>query len=466
MSAYKKSIPAAILAGFFWGMSLLVAAGCSNHVDGTTPSCQESKDQHEHMADTGHEDPGHNHDHGEASSGEIMSMSLDELAQVMCEHNMPAYECTSCRYEVGVVKVPAALLKEDAAADGGLIRSQPVATVAVTNDMNVTGEVQLNENTAVKISPRISGIVESVRVDIGAHVMKGDVLFTVNSSELGRALVDYERSRALTALSATNFEREKSLFNRKIASAQDMIEAQMVYEQHKTELKASEQALHVLGLSEEDLEPMIKDKKCVGTISLPVRAPIEGTIVEKHALVGEFLEPGSMVMLLADLTTVWVWANIYEQDLSQHIEARKQGPLPAQAFVRAFPETPFPGRIDYIGVTMEEQTRTVKVRATVENKNRRLRPGMFCDLRIGITKGEEALAIPRSALLSDEGKDFVFKHWQGDLYVRRPVTTGREFFDKVEILEGLAPREIIVAEGGFLLKSDILREKMGAGCAD
>jgi cobalt-zinc-cadmium efflux system membrane fusion protein len=171
-------------------------------------------------------------------------------------------------------------------------------------------------------------------------------------------------------------------------------------------------------------------------------------------------------MLLADLATVWVWADIYEQDLPRLIEARVSGPIPAQMFVRAFPEEPFPGRIDYIGATMEERTRTVKVRATVENERRLLRPGMFCEIRMGITGLEEALAIPRSALFSDEGRDFVFTHWKGDYYVRRPVRRGRDFFERVEILEGLEPKETIVAEGAFLLKSDILREKMGAGCAD
>jgi len=393
-------------------------------------------------------------------------MSLYEIAGAKCEHNIPTYACASCRYEVGVVKVPASLLRHDSGAETGLIRTQHVAKVKVTDGLTVTGEVQLNENAAVHISPRIPGIIESVRVDIGAHVRKGDVLFTINSVELGRALSDYERSRALTNLSEKNFKREQSLFKRRIASEQDMIEAQMVYEQHKTERKTAEQTLHVLGLSEEDLASMGKGAHGVGRGSLPVRAPIEGAIIEKHAVVGELVEPGRDVMLLADLTTVWVWADIYEQDLPRLIEARKQGPIPVHVFVQAFPDMPFQGRIDYIGVTMEERTRTVKVRATVENKDGLLRPGMFCKIDMGIADSEEVLAVPGAALLSDEGRDFVFTHWKDDYYVRRPVKKGREFPEHVEILEGLDPENIVVAAGAFLLKSDILREKMGAGCAD
>ena len=110
----------------------------------------------------------------------------------------------------------------------------------------------------------------------------------------------------------------------------------------------------------------------------------------------------------------------------------------------------------------------VKVRATIENPDRALRPGMFCEATINLGDGqvEEVLAVPRSAVLSDEGKDFVFKHWKGDFFVRQDVRKGREFFGVVELLEGLEGGETVVADGAFLLKSDVLREKMGAGCAD
>ena len=117
---------------------------------------------------------------------------------------------------------------------------------------------------------------------------------------------------------------------------------------------------------------------------------------------------------------------------------------------------------------MSEQTRTVKVRAAVDNSGMELRPGMFCKAAISLRSGqaEEVLAVPRSAVFSDEGKSFVFKHWKDDFYVRQDVNKGREFSGMVEILDGVQAGETVVAEGAFLLKSDVLREKMGAGCAD
>ena len=452
--------------GAFLGLLSWVCLGCSNDPFPDGRNSQARGDHREHAETEPHEGHSHHDEDGEEASEEALSLSLDEIETLRCEHDVPTYQCRSCRYEVGVVKVPASLFKEEANAKSGLIQARLVEKISVPDGLNVTGEVQLNENAAVHISPRIPGIIESVKVDMGALVREGDVLFNINSVELGKALSDYERSRALAALAGKNVDREKSLFKRRISSEQEMIDAQMTYEQHKAERDAARQVLHVLGLTDEVLASIDRGEAGVRAGSLPVRAPLEGTIIEKHAVVGELVEPGSDVMLLADLTTVWVWADIYEQDLPRLIQARSLGPIPVNVLVRAFPGQPFEGKIDYVGATMEERTRTVKVRATVENTDRLLRPGMFCEIRMGVGTREEALAIPEGALLSDEGRDFVFRHWKEDYYVRRPVKRGREFPDRVEILEGLEPGDRIVVEGAFLLKSDILREKMGAGCAD
>ena len=450
----------------FLSLLLWACTGCSRDSATDSPKGRVCGEQIGHTETDPHEAHDHSEGHGEDAHEEVLSLSLDEIASFRCEHEMPAYQCPSCRYEVGVVKVPPSLVKEDPKAENGLIRTRLVENVGVTDGMTVTGEVQLNENAAVHISPRIPGVIESVKVDMGAHVREGDVLFSINSVELGKALSDYERSRSLAALAGKTVDREKSLFKSRISSEQEMIDAQMTYEQHKAERDAARQLLRVLGLTDEVLASIDRGEAGVRAGSLPVRAPLEGTIIEKHAVVGELVEPGSDVMLLADLTTVWVWADIYGQDLPRLIQARNRGPIPVSVFVRAFPGQPFEGKIDYVGATMEERTRTVKVRATVENTDRLLRPGMFCEIRMGVGTPEEALAIPRGALLSDEGRDFVFRHWKEDYYVRLPVKRGREFPDRVEILEGLEPGDRIVADGSFLLKSDILREKMGAGCAD
>ncbi len=392
--------------------------------------------------------------------------TLEERLSAKCECGIPISQCAECRYEVGVVKLDPSLLKR--ADGGGLIQTQAVTRTKVTIVLPTTGEIALNENAAVHISPRIAGIIETVTADIGARVKAGDTLLTLASVELGKALTDYERNRTLSELTGKVFARETKLKEQKVGSEQDMIDAQMTFEQHRTDLKASEQTLHVLGLTEDDLAVMRESSHRAGAGRLPVRAPVAGTIIEKHAVVGEMVEPGQDLMLLSDLTTVWVWANVQSRDLAPLLAAEKRGPVGVEITVTAFPDRPFKGVLDYVGATMDEATRTVKVRATVKNPAMELRPGMFCEatISLGNGQGEEVLVAPRSAVLSDEGKFFVFRHWKDDFFVRQDVRKGRDFFGMVEILNGLDAGETVVAEGAFLLKSDVLREKMGAGCAD
>ena len=373
---------------------------------------------------------GHDHDEEQDSWAQ---MSLAEIAEVRCEHEISAYRCDECRYEVGVVRVPPNMLKEtQEAGDGGLFTAETVTERRVTTGLDVTGEVQLNENQAVHVSPRIPGIIEKVYVDIGDRVERSDLLFKISSVELGKTLAAYELSRSLTELARKNYEREKLLKEQQISSEQDLIEAQMTYEEHKTELAGAADALRVFGLTGDDLTALRARDGNGGTGSLPVRASIDGTVIQKHAVTGELVEPGKDVLLVADLGSVWVWADIYEEDLPRLIAAGKAGPIPVSVHVRAFPDTPFGGSIDYIGATMDETTRTVKVRATVLNQDGLLRPGMFCEIHIGLESDKTALAIPKE-------KDFTTFRYLGNIgTVSLPITAA------------------IAAERDFLMPDDLV----------
>jgi cobalt-zinc-cadmium efflux system membrane fusion protein len=115
---------------------------------------------------------------------------------------------------------------------------------------------------------------------------------------------------------------------------------------------------------------------------------------------------------------------------------------------------------------METASRTVRLRVEVGNPGGRLIAGMFADVKVVVPGAEDALSLPRSAVLEDEGRSFVFKHHHGEYYVRRPVVLGASWGGRVEVVKGVGPGDTVVADGAFLMKSDVLRSKMGAGCAD
>jgi cobalt-zinc-cadmium efflux system membrane fusion protein len=122
--------------------------------------------------------------------------------------------------------------------------------------------------------------------------------------------------------------------------------------------------------------------------------------------------------------------------------------------------------MDYVASVMDEKSRTVKIRINLANPDGRLRPGMFATVNLELPGRQEALSVPSSAILSNEGRDFVFVHRDGNYFLRRPIVRGIEQNGRTEVMLGLEAGQTVVADGAFLLKSDVLRSKMGAGCAD
>ena len=185
-----------------------------------------------------------------------------------------------------------------------------------------------------------------------------------------------------------------------------------------------------------------------------------------HAVPGEAARPDQNVFTIGDLSQMWVWADVYEGQVRQVLAHEHHGDMRATVTAKAFPGEAFPATVDFVAPSMDEKTRTLKVRIGVPNPKGKLRAGMFVNVELYLPSGPDALVVPRAALLSDEGRSFVFVRHHGDYWVRRPVETGRASGDRVEITKGLAGGETVATEGCFLLKSDVLRSKMGAGCAD
>lgn len=395
----------------------------------------------------------------EQERGNKGPLTKEQILAARCPHGK-TIECDECRYEVGVVKVSPEIMKKSGATNG-LVRLMPVSRKAFAVTLNLTGEIRLNENATVHVAPRIAGVIHSVAVDLGAQVKAGDLLFVLQSAEVGAARGDYEKCRALTELTRKNFEREETLHQQKIGSEADMIEARMKLEENQAALKAAAQKLRALDLPEAEWATGAEQASL-----LVVRAPLTGLVIDKHVAAGEVVEPNKEVMTLANLDTLWVWGNIFDRDFAPLLRQAEHERIPVEVSVRAYPGRVFRGTLDHIGAFIDETTRTAKARVTLDNAERLLRPGVFCEARLIESATGEVVAVPKAAVLNEEGADFVFVHLEGDYFVRQPVTKGRESADEVEIVTGLQSGQSIVAEGAFLLKSDVLRSKMGAGCAD
>ncbi len=242
------------------------------------------------------------------------------------------------------------------------------------------------------------------------------------------------------------------------------VRAENATRQAEIALTAPEQQLHIFGLDEKAVEALRTAKHNGGFAELQVRAPRAGTILARAAAEGKFVEAKEGLFTLGDLSNLWVWCNVYERDLGPLHAALAEGKPPhACVRVAAFGESEFCGVIDLIGNAVDEHTRTVKVRVQVDNALGKLKPGMFATVEVKFASGKQAALVPREAVLSDEGKQFVFQETKDGLWLRRDVVTGRSQGRLVEIVSGLDADATVAAGGAFMLKSDVLRGKMGAG---
>ncbi|HPA51005.1 MAG TPA: efflux RND transporter periplasmic adaptor subunit [Thermoanaerobaculia bacterium] len=382
---------------------------------------------------------------------------VEELVALTCEHEKKTFECDECRYEAGFVRAPASLVA------GGLISTVRAGRQKVAVPVTLTGEVRFDERLVGHVSSPVEGIIRATHVTLGDRVRKGQPLVEIESVAVGEAQAAWLEARSLLSLARRNFERLSALREENISSEKETLQARQELETAEIRAANALGTLTRLGVGSADARTLTS-ATAGGRIVL--RSPMDGLVLTLHAVPGETARTEEALATVGDNSTVWVWADLYERDIRSVVRGQASGRLEASVSVKAYPDEVFAGAVDLVTQAMDESSRTVKVRVEVRNRAGHLLSGMFASVRLYLPGADEALAVPGSAVLEDEGRSFVFVHHEGDDYVRRPVTVGRTWAGWAEVTSGLSPGQVVVAEGAFLMKSDVLRSKMGAGCAD
>jgi len=408
-----------------------------------------------------HQDGCDGHGHGRAGSGHAhaANLALAEIEKRKCEHNIRTVDCQECRYELGVVKVQPSVTD-------ALTRTETVREGALARMLRLTGEVQFDETGVVDVVPVGSGRIVRVNVRLGQRVKQGDVLAVIHSAEFGEAKAAYLEARAVLELARVAHEREKRLVASRVSSNADLEAAEREWKLANARLTAAEQRLYLFGLDHESVQAIDLSRGNSEFAQLNVRAPRSGLIVSQNVTEGRHVDTMHSLYTIAEPADLWVWCDLYERDLAALHEIMARGNKPAATVrVAAFTEA-FTGVLDLFDSSLNEGSRTVKVRVSVKDEKEKLKPGMFATVDVALPGGDKAMLVPRGAVLNDEGRRFVFVHWKDDLWLRRDVEVGRTDGDLVEVLGGLESGARVVTGGGFMFKSDVLRAKMGAGCAD
>jgi cobalt-zinc-cadmium efflux system membrane fusion protein len=292
-------------------------------------------------------------------------------------------------------------------------------------------------------------------------------------TNLYKSQVDFSRLESLgdrSAIPAKQFVSAEALRNADRANFQanleqieydiknmEFVSSQTVSES-VTRVAVAETKLSILGYKREELSnvnPALEDE---AISHYPIRAPFDGTVLSKDVALLEFTRPGVQLISIADLSTVWIAADVYEENLPI-----LQALTDKEILVRneAWPDRTFSAQIFYTGEVMDESSRTIALRATASNSERLLKPGMFVNVELPGAIDKDVLQVPAAAIQEHEGQKFVFVQKTDDLFQRVNVKVGRVGNDGTEVLEGLDENAPVVVSGGFILKSKLLADLMG-----
>lgn len=308
------------------------------------------------------------------------------------------------------------------------VRTAAVERSTVTPTVRTVGLVRYDERRLAEINLKLEGWIKDLYVDFtGEFITKDQPLFTLYSPELVNTQTEY-----LLALKTRDQLRASQ-----IADAREYAERLV---------ESARQRLALWDLPPDEMRTL--DETRQPRTAVVFRSPVTGYVIEKQALQGAHVMPGQMLYKIANLSTVWVEADIYEQE----IPLMRVG-QPATVTLDTYPGEQFRGRTTYIYPFVEEKTRTVRVRFEFANARGRLKPGMYANVELQ-PPTRTGLTVPANALL-DSGRDQRVFVSQGDGYFDpRPVKVGRRLGDRVEILEGLKEGEQVATGATFFLDSE------------
>ncbi|MDR2345962.1 MAG: efflux RND transporter periplasmic adaptor subunit [Planctomycetaceae bacterium] len=356
----------------------------------------------------------------------------------------------------------------------------------VTETITTNGELIFDPNRVALLSSKIPGTVSIVLKNIGDHVVKGDILALIDASQVGQFKSEFLKNIVQIRLQKDNVVRLTPLVSTGAVTKREILEAEASLQEAEVALLSTQQFLANLGF----VLPEIKDSDDPKILAsklqflgipdeivaklpplsrsgnlLPIFAPFDGEIVSSEIVLGTFVDTAKPLLTVSDPSKLWIMLNVRQEDV-QYI---KKG-LPVK-FVSDNDNQKINGVISWISPSVDVKSRTLKVRAEVENKDGLLRDKTFGTGYIVLREEPNALVIPQEAIQSTADSQYIFirdkNYFKSDapkIFHVRQVRLGAKNGNKVEILAGALPGEVVVTKGSNVLLSHLLRSNLGEGC--
>jgi Cu(I)/Ag(I) efflux system membrane fusion protein len=328
------------------------------------------------------------------------------------------------------------------------IRTAAVERADLPGELRAVGYVATNEAGLAQVHTRFAGWIQELRVaKTGERVRRGDVLATIYSPALLTTEQELLNARRWAGGDATGRPPGGATKAEGADAMSAAGGAMAATAGPRTSLvEGARRRLELFGVAPEDVRAI--ERAGAPLQAVPLRSPADGYVIEKTAIQGSYVEPAATLFQIADLSTVWVLAEVYESDL-----ARVAPGAQATLTMAAYPATTFSGRVDYLYPTLDPATRTLRVRLVFSNPDLRLRPGMYGDVVLALP-ATSGLVVPREAIVDTGEMAYVFVARPGGRFEPRRVHVGDAAGDRVIITDGVDEGETVVTSANFLVDSE------------
>lgn len=343
-----------------------------------------------------------------------------------------------------IVELPAEMAKG--------ITVMKVGDAEIRDLLRIPGSIQVDEQRMARIGAPVTGRISDIDVVLGQHVKRGQVLATVNSTELAQNQLAYIKALQQISLQSKAVERAKALLDADVIAPAELQKRESELSGAKADLIAARNQLMVLGMSQANIDKLSRSAQ-MDTFS-NINARIAGTVISRKINLGQVVQPADELFVVADLSTVWAVAEVPEHQIDL-IEKGQEVDIEIPAIY----EKPIKGKLIFVGDVVNPETRTVTVRSEILNNKQEIKPEMLVSMLV-LSKPTKKLSVPAQAIVRENDKNYVFVQIAPNKYRLREVTTDEEYQGNVAVINGLSAGETIIVEGAFHVNNERKRKEL------
>jgi cobalt-zinc-cadmium efflux system membrane fusion protein len=323
----------------------------------------------------------------------------------------------------------------------GEVKESPVAA-----SIRVSAHIEPDDYRVTLVSSPVTGRIVENEIHEGEPVTKGQVLAVLHSTELTESQFSFVKTLSQRGLAQRAAERAKQLLAADVIGSAELQRREAELTQAEAEYQALRDQLTVLGMSPDDIAKLEKTR--VVNSRTVVVAGIDGVVLDRKISVGQVVQPAETMFVLADLSSVWLVADVPEQ-IGGNLEAGKL----VEAEITSFPGQIIRGRLSFVSKTVDPRTRTIRTRMDLANPKLRYKPEMFATMTLKDSVEKKPI-VPMTAVVRENNADFVFVQTAADEFLMTPVQLGEEHDGARVLAAGLNTSDRIVTDGAFHLNNE------------